>query len=435
MGPRPRVATTNVVLVANAFIWYFLAYRILQQLIGKLPVTDTETLAVLGINVACIAVTAIIGSLLADKLSRRKLLSWWMFSGVFVSLMLFFYVPSTVVDLIIVSAIFGGYFGLGMPSVMGHFAQSTIYANRARLGGIIFLVISLGFFLIGSLVVSDITLASVALTIVQILSLSVFVKLKTNIAIAHETQKTTYTSVLSNRSLLLFLIPWFVFNIVNYMTIPVVSKLSQEYEIMTSLNLLENIIIAIVALVTGFLADSIGRKRLAIFGFASFGVGYAVLGLIQDSVRWPIHIVADGLAWGTLYVLFLFTLWGDLSQGQRGEKFYVMGALPFLFSNFMTPFLGTLTADIHPGTLFSFASFFLFLAVLPLFYAPETLPEKVIKDRDLQSYVEKAKQKAQKESEKDQKKQPGKTENEQENEAPEESPEDEEARKLAEKYY
>jgi hypothetical protein len=41
-------------------------------------------------------------------------------------------------------------------------------------------------------------------------------------------------------------------------------------------------------------------------------------------------------------------------------------------------------------TAFSFASFFLFLAVIPLMYAPETLPEKTIKDRELKSYLEKA---------------------------------------------
>jgi hypothetical protein len=40
---------------------------------------------------------------------------------------------------------------------------------------------------------------------------------------------------------------------------------------------------------------------------------------------------------------------------------------------------------------FSFASFFLFLAVIPLIYAPETLPEKRIKERELREYVEKAK--------------------------------------------
>ena len=48
------------------------------------------------------------------------------------------------------------------------------------------------------------------------------------------------------------------------------------------------------------------------------------------------------------------------------------------------------------GTIFSFASVFLFLAVLPLIYAPETLPEKIMKDRDLKSYIENAKKKAEK---------------------------------------
>jgi len=38
---------------------------------------------------------------------------------------------------------------------------------------------------------------------------------------------------------------------------------------------------------------------------------------------------------------------------------------------------------IHAGTAFSLASFFLLLAVLPLIYAPETLLEKRIREREL----------------------------------------------------
>jgi len=41
--------------------------------------------------------------------------------------------------------------------------------------------------------------------------------------------------------------------------------------------------------------------------------------------------------------------------------------------------------------IFSFAAFFLFLAVIPLMYAPETLPEKLIRQKELRRYVEKAK--------------------------------------------
>jgi hypothetical protein len=46
--------------------------------------------------------------------------------------------------------------------------------------------------------------------------------------------------------------------------------------------------------------------------------------------------------------------------------------------------------------VFSFASFFLFVAVLPLVYAPETLPDRILKNLDLNSYVNKALEKVKK---------------------------------------
>ncbi len=94
--------------------------------------------------------------------------------------------------------------------------------------------------------------------------------------------------------------------------------------------------------------------------------------------------------------------------------------------------------EYYAATIFSFASVFLFLAVLPLIYAPETLPEKLMKDRDLKSYVEKAKKKAQKESGKVNKK--DKTENilstmKKPARAPDEQRNMKMPRNLAEKYY
>jgi hypothetical protein len=62
-----------------------------------------------------------------------------------------------------------------------------------------------------------------------------------------------------------------------------------------------------------------------------------------------------------------------------------------------------------------------------LVYAPETLPEKIMKDRDLKNYVENAQKKAQKESSKeDKKKKP---------QEPKDVEKYEDAVKLAEKYY
>ena len=77
--------------------------------------------------------------------------------------------------------------------------------------------------------------------------------------------------------------------------------------------------------------------------------------------------------------------------------------MPFFISKYLQLILGNyVTSGILPEALFSFIAFFLFLAVLPLVYAPETLPAKTMKDRELKNYIEKAKKIAQKEEEKEQ---------------------------------
>ncbi len=190
----------------------------------------------------------------------------------------------------------------------------------------------------------------------------------------------------------------------------------------------EYVITAIFAVISGFIADKIGRKRLAIIGFIMLGIGYAVNGLFSGSnifLTSIIYIVADGIAWGIFYVLFIFTIWGDLANEKAADKIYFLGVLPYVSSYFMQLLLHPYLAGIQKEMIFSFASVFLFLAVLPLIYAPETLPEKIMKDRDLRSYIEKAKKKAAEEAEKVTKK----------NENNEGNDKYEEAKKLAEKYY
>jgi hypothetical protein len=93
---------------------------------------------------------------------------------------------------------------------------------------------------------------------------------------------------------------------------------------------------------------------------------------------------------------FFTTIWGDLGEKQEKEKYYVLGGLPYLLANFLYIIIAPVASGIPPEAAFSFASFFLFLAVLPLMYAPETLPEKTIKDREIKTYLEKAQQEAQK---------------------------------------
>jgi hypothetical protein len=104
----------------------------------------------------------------------------------------------------------------------------------------------------------------------------------------------------------------------------------------------------------------------------------------------------------------------------------------FRSGNYVSQYVG------DKGTVFSFASFFLFAATLPLFYAPETLSDRIIRNKDLSGYVSKALEKVKKENLKNQKHRPKKEVEEStitEEKIEDSSPEDIEARRLAEKYY
>jgi MFS family permease len=154
---------------------------------------------------------------------------------------------------------------------------------------------------------------------------------------------------------------------------------------------IEPIIASLSALATGVISDWIGRKRILIFGFISLGIGYAVIGLLpQFWVSWLLYYVTDGMALGSLTLLFVLVLWGELSQN-GSEKFYAIGETPYFLTGILYMVLTPYLSSIPATSIFSLAAFFLFLAVLPLLYAPETLPEKKIRDRELKIYIEEAK--------------------------------------------
>ena len=209
-----------------------------------------------------------------------------------------------------------------------------------------------------------------------------------------QSDKVSFGSVVKNKSFLLYFVPWCMFSIVNYLAYPIVSKFFPSDFFLSSI-IIENILAGIFAVVFGFLGDYIGRKRLTVTGFALLGLGYASLGLLPGNIyAWYLYTAVDGIAWGCFYTIFLLTIWGDLAQKKSAEKYYAIGSLPFLLSNFMRLSIGSYISEVSQSAIFSFASVFLFLAVLPLIYAPETLPEKTMKDRELKKYIEKAKKEA-----------------------------------------
>ncbi|MEM3190217.1 MAG: hypothetical protein QW454_04255, partial [Candidatus Bathyarchaeia archaeon] len=201
-----------------------------------------------------------------------------------------------------------------------------------------------------------------------------------------------YKDATRNRSFVLYFVPWFMFCLVNYIEEPILRNAFGEET--SQLYMISAASAGISAFLGGYFCDLKGRKVVSILGFILLGVSYGVLSFLNNFGMVKIFFMSiNGIAWGMLYVIFVFVIWGDISEGRVREPYYFLGNLPFLLSNiiYFTSEKSKVFNFISLSTSFSIASFFIFLAVVPLLYAPETLPERVIREKELRSYVEKAK--------------------------------------------
>ncbi|MEM2105745.1 MAG: MFS transporter [Candidatus Bathyarchaeia archaeon] len=356
--------------------------------------TYEEMLLIFGVHCLAILLSAIIGTELLRKiLSRHMLLSLWMLLGVIFSLLMIFLEIKSWPITLAVSALLGIALGLGYPSCLAYFKDSVDTENKGKIGGIVFFAAFIGILLVGYLTsVLGFVESVLVYALWRLLGLLIFQIKKDKEAIREEkVVKTSYTFIVSEKSFILYLIPWAMFCIVNFFVGP-----WQEHhwasDIFNLVMAVEFGVASVSALIGGYFADIIGRRRIIILGYILLGIGYAALSIFPDNyLLIGVYAVLDGVSWGLFLLMFLLVIWGDLADNKEAEKYYLLGALPFLISGYIWVIVTPFAEIIYISTPFSIASFFLFLAVMPLMFAPETLPERKIRERELKSYIKKAK--------------------------------------------
>jgi MFS family permease len=377
-------------LVSNSIVWYTLTNYFLTK---ALPLTQNQTLLVLGTYYAGIAVAAVVGTQVFRR-SKVKWLSLWMLFGAAMTALLSVSLGSNISIDLSVSLVFGISTGVGLPSCLAYFGDATSVENRGTYGGITWGTIGL-FVLVLLAVTRNLATAQSlgALAIWRLLGFIAFYPVSRNERqTSPPTHTQSYKSILDRRDMMLYLLPWVLFSLVNFIEAPILQKSFGNAAANLS-SLVEVAISGAFALVGGFLADTVGRKRIAIMGFILLGLEYAFLSLFSTTqATLYLYTLFDGVAWGMFAAVFFMTMWGDLAQDNQKERYYLLGGLPYLLASFLSslvkPFIG---ANFQTSAAFSLASFFLFIAVLPLMYAPETLSEKRIKEMELKTYLEKAK--------------------------------------------
>jgi len=390
-GIAPKDFFIILFLLFNALIWYFMTRKIIDTVLNGLGTTYLQNPIIVGVYNFAIIGSGVAGSILSDKIRRLRLLYLWFFLGTVASVLPSFLPNITLTHVLGISFLWGISFGLGMPSCLAYFTDRTVLENRGRMSGIIFLATNISAPFIVMLLRINLPVSFAIFTIWRGIGLIILLLIKPAENLTLERRKhASFTSIFHNRSFLLYLIPWFMFSLIDGFGKTFFENIL-EPDFFDLLRTIGPIIGTIFAFVGGLLCDWVGRKRVVIYGFISLGLAYAVIGIAPTMLlSWYFYSVIDGIAWGVFTVTFFLILWGDLSSSGAVEKYYAIGSIPF----FLTELMGALFAPyvlIPSRAVFSVASLFLFLAVLPLMYAPETLPEKKIRLRQLTKYLEKAK--------------------------------------------
>lgn len=381
-----------LVAVLNTFVWYTLTYSAFTSVVESLLISPLEKTILFSMYFGGTAASAILGAIFLRS-PRKSILGIWMLGGAVVTSLMVAMPTGTVATNGLISMLLGASLGVGLPSCLAYFAEATNIKSRGTCGGITWGAAGVVTLVLAMLVTNfDLTFTSVVLAAWRVFGLLAFLPLAGAMTDNHpRSASPAFESILKSREALLYFVPWVMVSLVNFIEAPILDRLFGDLHII--LGFVEFALIGIFALVGGILADLIGRKRVIITGFVMLGLGYAMLSLFSGTTfSWFLYISCDGIAWGAFSSVFLITLWGDLAQEREKEKYYVLGGLPFLLAGFLAILVKPYVEIVGTAAAFSLASFFLFLAVLPLMYAPETLPEQEIKNRELREYLAKAKE-------------------------------------------
>jgi MFS family permease len=392
---QPRIAWREFapafIVVFDSLVWYILTSAVFNDAIYGLSLHTRETLMLFSSHYAGVACSAVVGAAFFSRRRKTLFVSWIIAGALMTGLSATIAYNSMLVN-IGVSFLLGVSIGAGLPSSLAYFADSTSVENRGTYGGITYAAVGFTVIAIWFPInrLNNPIMAFAILAIWRAVGLGAFFLSDSGARAESERKPATYVSILRRRDVILYLISWIMFSLVNFAEAPVLEGVLGDFYGFAGL--VEVALSGIFVLLGGFLADLTGRKRIVITGFIVLGIEYAMLSLFSAMpISWYAYTVLDSFAWGMFVSVFFMALWGDLAEYNEKDKYYALGGLPYLFAGLLPMVVKPYVGLIQTGAAFSLASFFLFLAVLPLMYAPETLPEKRIRERELKEYVERAK--------------------------------------------
>jgi MFS family permease len=387
-----RNLLASILLISGTLTWFFLLNRNLYDIF--INMTPNEPLWKNYFNVGqglfygFAILSAVVGSLFGKAVNRRHLLITWILLGTFSTILLT--LSQGFIFLAISSALLGISLGLGLPISMAFLGDCTEVEERARVAGIIiFSTFVLAF--ICSLVVQTLSLqlssALVLFAFIRLMSVTALVFGKCDSRDIKNVEIRLHVPRVAYKEFLYYLFPWVMFCMAAGLASNLIPSTS-DFESAVSLgNALRFIFIALFGIVSGVVADRIGRKPPIIIGLIMLGVSFALLGFSISYSSVIIYMATSGIAWGLFFVIYL-AIPGDLSTSGSREKCYAIGyVLPLSILFALAAIPGWAIFSSSSGSISQLFSILLFLSIVPILLAKESLPREKIQDRKMKEHL------------------------------------------------
>jgi MFS family permease len=204
-----------------------------------------------------------------------------------------------------------------------------------------------------------------------------------------KTKNDLRTYFKAGRDFFYYLFPWVIFVITSGAVFYMIPSAPENQALQIG-SILRFVFIAVFGFVTGIVADRFGRKRPLIIGLAMFYSTFAIVGFEINTLTAIIFYLATGVAWGSLLVVFL-SVPGDLSTSSSRAKYYAAGTmLPIIILLGVTSGpMPDLFAKLAKSPSLIVINFALFLTIIPILRAKETLPPDKLKSRKMKEHIDK----------------------------------------------
>lgn len=381
-----------IILVSTSFAWLFMFFNffidIFLEYINNISTIYNGYFFFLGFA----AFSALVGSVLSERTNRKKFLVSWIVIGLLANISLIFTQEFGLAHFYLISAVLGISIGLGFPSCLAYLADCTAVEERARISGVAVLVTLI--IAILSWTVASASNFGIGLLILlsTVKGTSLFAFISGNCERQKSEKIRSWKSIFTSKDFVLYLFPWLMFSVGGsligfaFIDLPEAPYVSAVQAGMV----LHYLTWAVFGLISGIMADRLGRRQPIMVGLISLGVSFAILGIATNPVTYVVYQALSGVAWGFLFTVYI-TILGDLSSYGSKEKFYAMGAImPIILTLSFNSLIGLFGITASSSILSPILSIVLFLSTFPVSRATETLPDKKIRDRELKEHVKRA---------------------------------------------